>query len=209
MMSTDKYNDLRSFEILDKETVYDGYFQIVRYQLRYTLFAGGWSGKVVREVFERGHAASVLLYDPLLDKVVMLEQFRVGAINADDRNHTAWLWEVVAGIIEPGETVTDVVHREAQEEAGCIVSDLILMYNYLVSPGGTTESNVIFCGRVDASQAGGIHGLAHEHEDIKVHVLPVTTALDMLRNGQIRSAPAIIALQWLALYKNEVRQRWQ
>lgn len=208
-MSTDKYNNERSFELLDKKTVYDGYFQMVRYRLRHTLFAGGWSGEMVREVFERGHAASVLLYDPLLDKVVMLEQFRVGAINTDGENHTAWLWEVVAGIIEPGETVTDVVHREAQEEAGCIVSDLILMYNYLVSPGGTTESNVIFCGRVDASQAGGIHGLAQEHEDIKVHVLPVTTALDMLRNGQIRSAPAIIALQWLALYKNEVRQRWQ
>jgi ADP-ribose pyrophosphatase len=207
-MSINNHTNPKNFEILEKETVYAGYFQIVRYRLRYTLFAGGWSDEVVREVFERGHAASVLLYDPILDKVVMIEQFRVGAIRADNESPKMWLWEVVAGIIEPGETTTEVVYREAQEEAGCTVSDLILMYDYLVSPGGTTESNVMFCGRVDASQAGGIHGLAHEQEDIKVHVLSVTTALDKLHDGQICSAPAIIALQWLALHKEEVKQRW-
>lgn len=202
-------NTLKSFVILNKETVYNGYFQILRYRFRHTLFAGGWSETIAREVFERGHAASVLLYDPLLDKVVMIEQFRVGAIKTNDESHEAWLWEVVAGIIEAEETPEAVAYREAQEEAGCIISDLILMYDYLVSPGGTTESNVLFCGRVDASQAGGIYGLAQEHEDIKVHVLPVAEALNKLESGQIRSAPAIIALQWLALHKDAVKQRWQ
>lgn len=196
------------FEIIEKTNAYKGYFQINRYRLRYTLFAGGWSGEVSREVFERGHAASVLLYDPVLEQVVMIEQFRVGAIDTGGDSENAWLWEVVAGIIETDETPADVVVREAQEEAGCQVSDLILMYDYLVSPGGTTESNVIFCGRVNASNAGGLHGLAHEHEDIKVHVLSVADALDLLKTGKVRSAPAIIALQWLALHREEVNRLW-
>ncbi len=195
-----------SVNILEKKICYDGFFKLARYRLQHTLFAGGWSGELIREVLERGHAAAVLPYDPIRDEVVLIEQFRPGALN--DANG-AWLWEIVAGILEPGESPGEVVEREAVEEIGCPVMDPIYICTFFVSPGSTTETTALFCGRVDAEKARGIHGVATEHEDIQVHVVSFTAALDMLQSGKIRFAPAIIALQWLALHREEVRQRWK
>ncbi len=195
----------KDIEILDKTTCYEGFFKLVRYRLKHTLFAGGWSGELLREVLERGHAAAVLPYDPIREQVVMIEQFRPGAIGHADG---AWLWEIVAGILEPGESPGEVVYREVVEEAGCPVSDIIHICDFFVSPGSTSETTALFCGRVDASKASGIHGVASEHEDIQVHVVSFDTALEMLQAGKIRFAPAIIALQWLALHRDEVKARW-
>lgn len=193
------------FEILDRELCYQGFFRLERYRLRHTLFGGGWSGALTRELLERGHAAAILLYDPERDSVVLIEQFRVGALTAPDG---PWLLEIVAGIVDEHEAEEDVARREAMEEAGCAVLDLIPICEYLVSPGGTSERIKVYCGRVDASGAGGIHGLAHEGEDICVHVVPFAQALDMLNAGRIDSASPIIALQWLALHREDVRRRW-
>jgi ADP-ribose pyrophosphatase len=195
----------KDIEILEKTTCYEGFFKLIRYRLRHTLFAGGWSKDLLREVLERGHAAAVLPYDPILDEVVMIEQFRPGAIGHPDG---AWLWEIVAGILEPGEEPSEVVYREAIEETGCPVSDIVHICDFFVSPGSTNETTALYCGRVDATQASGIHGVASEYEDIQVHVLPFSTALEMLNAGKIRFAPAVIALQWLALHHNEVKARW-
>ncbi|MDM8558855.1 NUDIX domain-containing protein [Candidatus Parabeggiatoa sp. HSG14] len=192
-------------EIIEKINCYDGFFKLVRYRLKHTLFDGGWSGELFREVLERGHAAAVLPYDPVNEQVVMIEQFRPGAIG---HSHGAWLWEIVAGILESGEAPSEVVYREAVEETGCPVSDVIPICDFFVSPGSTSETTALFCGRVDASQANGIHGVVSENEDIKVHVVSLDNALDMLQTGKIRFAPAIIALQWLALHRDEVKTRW-
>ena len=135
-------------EILEKTICFEGFFRIERYRLRHRLFSGDWSHPLVRELFERGHAAAVLPYDPIRDEVVLIEQFRVGALNAPGG---PWLMEIVAGIIEADETTEDVVKRESIEEANCIITDLIPLYNFLVSPGGTTESVALFCGRVDTT----------------------------------------------------------
>lgn len=193
------------FEILDRELCFQGFFRLERYRLRHTLFGGGWSGELTRELLERGQAAAILLYDPEQDSVVLIEQFRIGALTAPDG---PWLLEIVAGIVDEHETGEDVARREAMEEAGCAVLDLIPICEYLVSPGGTSERIKVYCGRVDASGAGGIHGLAHEGEDICVHVVPFAEALDMLNAGRIDSASPIIALQWLALHREDVRRRW-
>jgi ADP-ribose pyrophosphatase len=195
----------KEIKILEKTMCYEGFFKLVRYRLKHTLFAGGWSSELVRKVLERGHAAAILPYDPILDQVVMIEQFRPGAL--DDANG-AWLWEIVAGILEPGESASDVVYREAIEEMGCPVSDIMPICQFFVSPGSTTETTALFCGRVDATQAAGIHGVASEHEDIQVHLISFSEALDRLQSGKIRFAPAIIALQWLALHQKEVKARW-
>ncbi len=195
----------KTIEIIEKSTCYDGFFKLVRYRLKHTLFAGGWSSELLREVLERGHAAAVLPYDPIREQVVMIEQFRPGAIEGANG---AWLWEIVAGILEPGEIPSQVVHREALEEIGCSVSDIIHICDFFVSPGSTTETTALFCGRVDATKAVGIHGMASEHEDIQVHVVSFATALEMLETGKIHFAPAIIALQWLALHRDDVRARW-
>ena len=195
------------FEILDQSSGYRGFFRLEKYRLRHELFAGGWSAEMVRECLERGHAVAVLLYDPEHDQLVLLEQFRVGAVEFPGG---PWLLEIVAGIIDhPGETTEEVARRETVEEAGCELLDLMPIRQYLVSPGGTSESITLFCGRVDASTViPGIRGVAAEHEDIRVHVVSRAAALELLDSGRINSAAPIIALQWLELNRMKLLERW-
>jgi ADP-ribose pyrophosphatase len=193
-------------EILGECDLYKGYFRIALYRYRHRLFAGGWSSEIKREVFERGHAAGLLPYDPERDAVVLIEQFRIGALTA---GMPPWQIEVVAGIIEDGETAEDVARRESWEEAGATVSELMPMCRYLVSPGGTSESVALFCGRVDSRGLGGIHGLPEENEDIRVEVVPFAEAMRLLTEGRIGNAVGIIALQWLALNRDRVRAAWR
>jgi ADP-ribose pyrophosphatase len=195
----------QDFQLIERSTLFQGYFRIDLYRFRHRLFAGGWSGEVRREVFERGHAVVVLPYDPARDAVVMIEQFRIGAAAAD---MAMWQLEVIAGIIDEGETPEEVARREAQEEALCEILDLLPIYHYLASPGGTSESVRLFCGRVDSRGLGGIHGLPEEHEDIRVEVVPFAEARARLEGGRIGNAPTIIALQWLLLNRDSLRQRW-
>jgi ADP-ribose pyrophosphatase len=192
-------------EIVERSTVFQGYFRVDKYRLRHRLHAGGMSQELSREVFERGHAAGVLPYDPLNDRVVLIEQFRIGAYAA---GQNPWVTEIVAGIIEAGESVEALIHREAQEEAGLEILALEPIHEYLASPGGTSETQRLYCGRVDADEAGGIHGLAEEGEDIRVLPISYGKALARLRSGEIRNASAIIALQWLALNRDRLRETW-
>ncbi|CDH44825.1 MAG: NUDIX domain-containing protein [Candidatus Competibacteraceae bacterium] len=195
------------FEILDQSIGYRGFFRMEKYRLRHELFAGGWSSAMTRECLERGHAVAVLLYDPASDQVVLLEQFRIGALEFPGG---PWLLEIVAGIIDhPGETTEEVARRETTEEAGCQLLDVIPICHYLVSPGGTSESITLFCGRVDAATiTRHICGVASEHEDIRLQVVSRREALDLLHSGRINSAAPIIALQWLELNRATLQERW-
>lgn len=192
-------------EIVERKTVYEGFFRINTYRLRHKLHAGGWSAEIRREMFERGHAVAVLLYDPERDVLVLIDQFRLGAYVAGCR---AWLIEIVAGIIDEGETPEDVARREALEEAGCVITDLVHAHTYLVSPGGASESVSIYCGRVDSGSAGGIHGLIEEGEDIRVVLVPAALALAMLDRGEFGNGAILIAIQWFALNHAKLRARW-
>jgi ADP-ribose pyrophosphatase len=192
-------------EIFETETVWKGYFRMDRLRLRHRLFAGGWGPAISREVFERGHAAALLPYDPVRDEVVLIEQFRVGALAAGAE---PWLVEIVAGIIENGEGAEDVVRREVVEEAGCEVGELLPMMDVFTTPGASSERIAIFLGRVDTQGIGGIHGLADEDEDIRVFTEPLDTAMARLAVGGIANLIAVAALQWLALNREEVRRRW-
>lgn len=196
-----KKNDIRAknsrdVEIISHEVVFKGYFSIEKFVLKHRLHAGGWSGAMSREVFERGQVASVLPYDVERKKVVLAEQFRVGALK-DERS--PWLVEIVAGVLEPGESPEQLAHREAAEEAGIVLESLTPIYNYWVSPGGCTERVSLFWSKVDSSTASGIHGLDDENEDIRVLVYDQEEAFEMVRSGVINNALTIIALQWLEL----------
>ncbi len=192
-------------EVLDRTTPFKGYFRIDIYKLRHRKFDGGWTEPLTREVFERSHAAAVLLYDPDRDAVVMLEQFRIGAFAAGVES---WLIEVVAGIIDAGETAEQVARREAVEEAGLEVGDMVPIATFLMTPGGSSETLAMFCGRVDSEGAGGIHGLDHEQEDIRVFVVSPEEALRRAMAQQCPNANTVIALQWLALNRAELKARW-
>jgi ADP-ribose pyrophosphatase len=192
--------------VLEQTVAYDGHFKIFRYRLRHRLFAGGMSPELIREVFERGHAVAVLPFDPERGQVVLVEQFRVGAVGVLD---DPWLVEPVAGIIEPGEDAPEVARREATEEAGLELLDLVPACTYFASPGGSTETCQVFIGRVEAAGAGGIFGRTDEGEDIRVHVVPLATALQWLCDGRIHAVTTVVALQWLALHRSGLEQRWR
>jgi ADP-ribose pyrophosphatase len=195
----------KKFEIIDKEIVYPGFFRMEKYRIRHTLFAGGWSAEISRELFMRGSCVAVLLYDPDTDKVVLIEQIRAGALLNPDR---AWLVEIVAGAIEEGETAEEVAYRESIEEAGCEIQDLMVINEFYTTPGCSSERITLFCGKIDSTQVGGIYGLDHEHEDILVTTVSSDEAYQMVENGTIESAIPIIAIQWLALNKHKLKQKW-
>jgi ADP-ribose pyrophosphatase len=192
-------------QMLDQSTVYQGFFTINTYKFRHRLYNGGWSEVVSREMFERGHAVVVLPYNPNTDELVLIEQIRLGALPT---SRTPWLLEAVAGMIDQGETHEAVARREAQEEAGLELGRLWPMLSYLSSPGGTTERIHIFLGELTHPVTTGVFGLAEEHEDIKVHSLSEQDAQKLLQAGAIDNAATVIALQWLALHKSQVRQQW-
>lgn len=193
-------------EITDVTPVYSGFFKMQQYTFRHKLFAGGWSDNVKREIFERGHAVAVLPYDPVRQEFVLIEQIRIGALATSS---SPWLIEIIAGIIDKGETSESVCHREAMEEAGIELQHLTPACSYLSSPGGTTERLHIYVAQTDASTAEGIHGLEEESEDIRVHRVAEKTALEWLKNGHIDNAASIIALQWFFLHKSELMEQWQ
>lgn len=188
---------------------YRGFFAIDKVLLRHKLFAGGWSEEFERELFIRDRAAGVLLYDPERDQVVLVEQFRIGVLpDAEGSGTSPWLLEVVAGILAADESAEQLSHREAQEEAGCAITELVHISDYYSSPGGSNERISLFCGRVDARNAGGIHGLPEENEDIRVRVLSSEDAWQAVQDGRMNNAMAIIAIQWLVIHKQALRKRW-
>jgi len=186
--------------ILSNSSAYDGFFKIRKFSLKHRLFAGGWSKPFTRELFVRGESAAVILYDQVKGKVVMIEQFRIGVVG----NGTPWLLEIVAGMIEEGELPGDVAVRETAEEAGCEIKELIEIYRYFPSAGGSSEVVHLFCGLVDSDGVTGIHGVDGENEDIRVRTLAFDDAYQMLISGTIRDAASIIALQWLMINRKNL-----
>jgi ADP-ribose pyrophosphatase len=198
--------DEDAIDIRERKTVYQGFFRIDHFRLRHRLYAGGWSPELSREVFLRHNAAAILLYDPQRDTLVFIEQFRLPAHLA---GFPAWQLEIVAGIIDRDEPADAVARREAEEEAGLsVIGEIVPIHRFLPSPGGSTETVDLFCGRVDAGNAGGIHGLADESEDIKVVVKSVDEAFAMLEAGVIQNAFTLIALHWFAAKRETLRRLW-
>nr|WP_241971775.1 ADP-ribose diphosphatase [Aliidiomarina sanyensis] len=192
-------------EIQAVKPIYDGFFKVSQLTLRHRLFEGGWSELMQREVMDRGHAVVVIPYDPQRDAIVMLEQFRVGAIATSE---TPWLLELVAGMVDPGETKEEVAHRELQEEAGLTAHSIDYALSYLSSPGGMTERIYIYLAQVNSEAAASFGGLAEEHEDIRVQPLPRGKVMQLLEDGKIDNAATVIGLQWLGLHLNRYRQQW-
>lgn len=195
---------INDVEVLDSITCYSGFLRVESVTLRHRLYEGGWSKPISREVVHRAPGVGVLLYDPDLDKVLMVEQFRIGCI--EDPNGP-WKLELVAGLIDTLESAEQVAVREAKEEADTVIDRVIPVLEYFNSPGGSSEKISIFCARVDARKEEGIFGLnatskdlnEGESEDIRTVIIDREMAEKAVREGLIDNAMAIIALQWLAL----------
>ncbi|HIG91935.1 MAG TPA: NUDIX domain-containing protein [Methylococcaceae bacterium] len=196
---------VKKVSVIEQEYLYRGFLSLKRIRLQHTLFEGGWSDEIDRELIDRGDCVAVLLYDPDVDAVVLIEQFRVGALG---HSKTPWLLEIVAGVVESGESLEAVAYRETVEEAGCMIEELRYVCEYYSSPGALSERMTLFCGRVDSSTVGGVHGVLAEHEDINVRVVPFEEAFELMTQGKLNSATPIIGLQWLALNREQLQCEW-
>jgi len=186
------------------KTKYHGFFKMNEYRLNHKLFSGDQSATFTREVFERGDAVVVMLYDPKNDALLLLEQFRVGVLRV---NETPWMLEFVAGMFNEDESPIDVAIREAKEEANIELTaeSVKFIMKYFSSPGGMSECIHLYWSTFDSSKvlSGSVYGLAQENEDIMLHIVSRDDALALLAQGKISNAATIIALQWLAInYQN-------
>jgi ADP-ribose pyrophosphatase len=196
---------ISDIEILSETWLHRSFLKLKHYRLRHRLFSGDWSDEVERELVARPSVSAVLPYDPILDQVVLIEQFRMGPLN---QQQNPWLMEVVAGVAEGDESLEELAKREMLEEAGLAVISLKQMHHYWVSPGMCDEQVALFCAQVDARNAGGIHGLPEEHEDIKVHVMAASAAFELAAKGHLNNAMSLIAIQWLQLNHADLRKEW-
>ena len=199
-------------DVASCETRYQGHFRVDSYRLRHRLFEGGWSEIMTREIFERGQAVAIVLYDPERDVLVLIEQFRPGvyaAVRNDEVEgvDSPWLIEIVAGIAGPGEAPEEVARREAMEEAGCTVGAMEPVYRIFASPGGSSETVAIYFAMIDAPAAGGgVHGLDNEHENIRVIVVSPDELYQWMDAGRIVNGPTLVGLQWFRLNQSRFRK---
>lgn len=193
------------YEQLREELVYDGFLRIKRHWLQHASFRGGNCEPVIRERLEDLAAVSVLLYDPEMDAVVLVEQFRVGLMGQVE---PPWTLETVSGFCDKEHEVPEqVVRREVQEETGCELTALTHVGTFFVSPGISVEQIHVYCGRVDASTAEGVHGLAEEGEEMQVVVMPREQAVTELF-GRLCSTSVLIAMQWLEANRQRLLDQW-
>lgn len=192
-------------QVLAREPVFTGHFSVSALTLRHRRFKGDWSAVLRREIFERGDAVGVLPWNPVTDELILIEQFRPGALRP---GCSPWMLELVAGVVEAGEDDVAVAHREAWEEAGCVMDRLLPIATFFPSVGACSEQVRLFIGRVTEAAVGQIAGLASEHEDILVHALPRSDVLAILDDNGIQNGHTLIALQWLARKGDQLRDVW-
>ena len=187
------------------EKLYQGFFRMEKWFVRHALFNGGMSPEIARELIVRHEAACVLLYDPIRSEIVLVEQFRAPAMEGG----APWLLELVAGLLDnPEEPPENVARREAIEEAGLTIKRIEKITEYWSSPGASNEKVHLYVGEVDATHAGGVHGLAEEGEDIRVAVFDIAAVEGLLDTGRVCNGAAIIALQWFLRHQPSIATRW-
>ena len=193
MLPKHKYNS-RDISIENQEKVFSGFFKMLRVTLRHKLFSGEWSKPIKRELFERGSAVGVLLYDPVHKLIGLVEQFRIGALG--DKS-SPWLYEVVAGMVDPDESFEQAALREIQEEVGINKVQLRPICQYWVSPGGTNERMHLYCGITNLLGLDGELGMNEQSEDIFLHIVPQDDISLCMKAGQCDNAATTISLMWL------------
>jgi ADP-ribose pyrophosphatase len=192
------------WKIKQRKRNYDGHFKVDQFVIQHELFSGGLSAELTREQVSRQNSVAVLPYDPIRDEVVLVEQFRVGAMNDDN----PWLIEIIAGLVEDGENYEEVARREAKEEANCILDEIHHAVSFFPTPGGFSELSHVYFAKTDTTQLGGEYGLKEEGEDIRVHVQSSADAIEWLYEGKIRSAISMIAMYNFIKFKPQLIKQW-
>ena len=193
------------------ETVWKRRTQLNVVQFRNRRFDGTLSAVRTWEVWLRGHAVGVLPYDPVLDRLVMIEQFRYPALLAGVE---PVMLEVPGGFTDAEETEEQTAAREMQEEMGLTPDRLHRVGQFVLTAGGSDESVTIFAGRVvtpaaDAEGVAGFGGLASENEDIRIRVLDAQAAIENALAGRYPNSITSLALLWFASKRDWLRQEWR
>ena len=185
---------------------YLGFFALNQISLKYSQFDGDISELKNRVILMGSEASLILPYDPILDKVLLVEQFRIGPFCRGDR--TPWVFEPVAGIIEVGETPEEAAKREVFEEAGLEVDQLVKIGSGYPNPGEATSYFYNYIAIVDLSEySPGIYGAKNEGEDIRTHVADFNTVLNWSVSNKLRVLPLNTMVLWLALNKLKLPSR--
>jgi nudix-type nucleoside diphosphatase (YffH/AdpP family) len=192
-------------EILDRTRVYADFFAFDEVTLRHEQFSGGMTDPLLRGIFIAADAAIVLPYDPVRDRVMLVEQIRMGPLGRGDRS--LWQLEPVAGRIDAGETAEQAALREAQEEANLTLTRLLPVAETYASPGNATEFHYIYVGLADLpDNITGVSGKAEESEDIRSHIISFDALMQMVDTMQAANAPLVVAALWLARHRDRLRK---
>ncbi|PCK01461.1 MAG: ADP-ribose diphosphatase [Alteromonadaceae bacterium] len=194
---------LKDVDIIERDTVFQGFTRLTKLLLRHRLFSGAWGQTIEREVFVRGDACAAILYDPKSDVIGFIEQFRIGTLESE---FGPWCLEVVAGMVEEGESPEQVITRELKEEAGIDSAELIHITSYYSTPGACSEKIHLFCAVCDLENREGVFGLEEENEDILLHSYPSEEVFAVMFNSRLNNAATLIGLQWLQLHRSNLRE---
>lgn len=194
-------------DVVARQRPYASYFALDEYNLRHERFDGSMTDEVKRAVFLAPDATLVLPYDPIRDRVLLVEQMRMGPLARGDR--AVWQLEPVAGRLDPGEAPQTAARREALEEAGLHMGDLEPVAQTYCSPGNSTEFYYIFVGHADLPDAvQGVGGLDAEDEDIKSHLISFEDLMTLCDRQEVANAPLVMVSYWLARHRDRLRYAW-
>ncbi len=185
-----------NFKVTNKKNLYDGFFKMHEISLKYKKYDGNWSNEIKRELFGGAQVSAVLPYDPIKKKIVLIQQFRPGTISKNTNNY---LNEIVAGIIDPGESAEIAAKRECLEETGYKIKKLTPIQGYFPAPGSSESFYHLFLGEVDSKNEKKIMGLDNENEDILVESYKVNQVKKMMQEGKFINGLTLIAIQWFFL----------
>ncbi|WP_106355402.1 NUDIX domain-containing protein [Yoonia maritima] len=190
--------------VVSKRPPMGEFFRLQNIDVHHRTFDGGRSDTLNREAFLVVDAAMVLPYDAKRDKVLLIEQFRVGPAMRHDPN--PWMLEPIAGIIDARETPEQAAHREAEEEAGLKISHLEPIGEFYASPGANTDYFYTYIGLCELlADAPYFGGLADEGEDIRLHPMRFDDAIALADSGEIQVGPLLLMLNWLARHRDRLR----
>jgi ADP-ribose pyrophosphatase len=184
------------YKIINKKNLYSGFFSLNKYEFTHKKHDGEWTGTVDREVFSGAHVSTLLPYDPIKKKIILIQQFRAGVLSRYDEDY---LYEIVAGIIDEGENPKETAIRECFEETGCEVKKIHPIQSYFPAPGSSESYYHLYLGEIQAFDGERIRGLEKENEDILVKSFKIDEVRQMLKEKKIINGLTLVALQWFFL----------
>lgn len=198
------YNN-NDVQICAREHLFRGFVQVEKVSLKHRLFGTtAYTPIIQRELVHRREAAGVLIYDDAKQKIGLIEQYRVGAI---DDVVSPWQLEIIAGLLDGDESPESCIRREAVEESGCEIENLQHLFSFYPSAGGCSELFHLYAASVKLPNEGGIFGMPDEGENIQLHLIDYADIPPLLTNGRLKNAPVIMALQWLLMRQHTAEQR--